>query len=85
MKKLKFKPKDFAGNFDLVDLEVASDCAQAVFDEWFKENIENASVVYGRKVKCLDRNEYVLDGKWLDYAGKGDTHSAKLIDVKELK
>lgn len=80
MKKLVFELKDFSRDFMSHGLskDLAVQQAQAKFDNWFKENIENAPVIYVRAGKNCG---------WLGSTDnlKGDTHKARLVDIQEIK
>lgn len=56
--------------------EDCADKANEMFDSWYRENIENAPTVHGTYFK--------KGGEvWDPIRQKTDTHTAKLVDVKE--
>jgi len=67
--KLKFCDKFVCGS------RVSVSTAQAVFDKWYSEHIENAPIVYGK----------FKDNVWTKRQGELDTYSAKLVCIEELK
>lgn len=90
MKKLEFEPKDF---FSVINhgftVGKNDPCGQYAsisnvltvvrwkFEEWFKTNIESAPVVYS--------NEGTLTDYWGQTKHKFNTHTARLIDIQEIK
>lgn len=91
LKKLKFKPEDFkdcvegvhelSGMFDCgnaIDEYKCAKLANAMFDKWYRENIEGTQVVYGFKTDS---------GRWLWDTDRGnkDTHTAICACVVEIK
>lgn len=67
MKKLEFTWEDFGyidGNrdADLLSCEKATTDAQAKFDEWYKENIENAlyNLECDEQCQCCNNNAAVV-------------------------
>lgn len=50
---------------------------QSLFDAWYKANIEDAPKVTGEKWKSF--------GPWHREQHPEDTHTAKLVDIKEIK
>ena len=77
MKKLVFNSEDFFN--EISELQIAL-TAQAKFDEWYRENIESAPLVYGRHPAP---QEYI--GNWANRETDCDTHTARLIDIQEIK
>lgn len=72
MKKLEFKSEEFW----MLHQDSAATYAQTKFDEWFKTNIESAPVVYGPSSHWQN---------WNTEKGHKDTHTARLIDIQEIK
>ena len=89
MKKLIFKPSDFAGNKDFSGLyhdlytntKIAAKLSQDLFESWFKENIENAPTVYYRNRQWTEDEHGSINNEII----KLDTKRAKLINVEEIK
>ncbi len=77
MKKLVFNSEDFFN--EISELQIAL-TAQAKFDEWYRENIESAPLVYGRHPAP---QEYI--GNWANRETDCDTHTARLILIEEIK
>lgn len=72
MKKLIFETSEFVNRYP----SDAAAHAQAKFDVWFKDNILSAPLVYAN-----DPNP----GEWTRVQFPIDTHTARLIDVQEIK
>jgi len=85
MKKLEFNPSDFDHMGDTLNCtcnldyeqNFAAGVAQAKFDEWFKQ-IENAPLVYIEKGLHGDRVTFESPGEY-------STHTARLVDIQEIK
>lgn len=79
MERLKFNENDFNIHSDPNYTKLLiKHKAQAKFDEWYKQ-IENAPVVYG----SIEGSKVVqLFGQ---LPGCNDTHTARLIDIQEIK
>jgi len=72
MKKLNF-------NHGIGDTLIQTVMAQKMFDEWFKQEIEGAHLVYG----SIEGSKVVqLFGQ---VPGCNDKHTARLIDIREIK
>lgn len=65
MKKLEFKTEWFPRVIGTRVEEYSCETAQRIFDQWYKENIESAPVVYGFLEKCSNWNAewYVSESK----------------------
>lgn len=81
MKKLVFELKDFSRDFMSHGLskDLAVQQVQTKFNNWFKENIENAPVVYGTFENGKTGQPFGSERMRLD------THQARLIDIQEIK
>lgn len=100
MKKLEFRPEDF-NSFNIrhivngkpVNVDGASEVcavAQAFFDAWYKENIDGSPEVRGELVVGNEEGiEHIVPKvlQWTrDIWFDGDeTHSARLVDIKEIE
>lgn len=87
MKKLEFKPEDFLkalGPMSIQHIEVVR-LAEDKFDQWYKENIEYAPVVFcqngGTDMEANKKERWV--GK--AYSIPSDTHKARLVCIEEIE
>lgn len=84
MIKLIFTPKD----------NVVAKMAQVKFDQWYEENIEKATIVYGGhypQPTTIEYDKWTLKEKlhlmfeWTEVADPRDTHTARLVCLEEIK
>lgn len=86
MSRLKFEPSDFATD-KLMDKcrynEAIAYAAQKKFDAW----LDKQPVVYGQKNKydVFEWGQYNDEQLKIEGSGLTDTHSARLVDIQELK
>jgi hypothetical protein len=81
VKRLEFTPQQMRSWSRRIDVDDIYACmaihANEIFNEWYRENIENAPTVYGTE-------HFGYYGKTPEISGK-DTHRAKLVCVEEIK
>lgn len=85
MKKLEFKPSDFGknhpGDWTIYSFVEMASAAQATFDDWYRENIESAPLVF-------NYNEGLSswwNPKEMPTTAVNPTRQARLIDIQEIK
>lgn len=80
MKRLEFSPTDVNSWNDPVTLKKVQD----KFDQWFKENIENAPIVYSQNggTDMEDNKKERWVGK--AYSIPSDTHTARLVMIEPI-
>lgn len=83
MNKLEFASSNFAGCNN--PIEICSR-AQELFDDWYKENIEAAPIVFGSHIPGTN-DKWSWGSNQRTEMGKGirsDTHAGRIICITEL-
>lgn len=79
MKKIEFNASDFDGCTMGPDMSEVADAAQAIFNSWYAENIKSAPRIWFIKTEHACPFMHKTEG-W-----PGDTHTALLVDIKEIE